>query len=128
MKNDKCIERDPLTEKIISACYQVHSALGPGFAERIYSQALKITLEKLNFNLHKEKEYKILYDKEIVGKFRIDLVIENKVIVELKAIAGIVPKVFEAQVISYLKASGLKVGLLVNFGNKRCEIRRLMLP
>ncbi|OQX53744.1 MAG: hypothetical protein B5M48_02550 [Candidatus Omnitrophica bacterium 4484_213] len=61
-----------------------------------------------------------------MGKFRVDFAIEDKVIVELKAIEGKLAKIFESQVISYLKASKLNVGLLVNFGNRRCEIRRLM--
>jgi GxxExxY protein len=67
-----------------------------------------------------------LFQREKIGKFRADLVIEDKVIVELKAIEGRMPKIFESQVISYLKASNLNVGLLVNFGNRSCEVRRLM--
>ena len=68
----------------------------------------------------------VSFQGEKIGKFRTDLVIADKVIVELKALEGRMPKIFESQVISYLKASGLRVGLLVNFGNRRCEIRRLM--
>ena len=119
-------DRDPLTGKIIAACYQVHNELGPGFVERVYLAALKVALEKLELNYQQEKEFLVLFQGEEVGKFRADLVIERKVIVELKAIEGRMPKVFESQVISYLKASGLNVGLLVNFGNRRCEVRRLM--
>lgn len=74
-----------------------------------------------------EKEFSVSFDNEVVGKFRVDFIIENKVIVELKAIENKMPKIFESQAISYLKASGLKVGLLINFGNSRCEIRRLMI-
>jgi GxxExxY protein len=119
-------DRDPLTGKIIAACYQVHNELGPGFVERVYLTALKIALKKLELNYQEEKEFWVSFQGENVGKFRADLVIEDKVIVELKAIEGRMPKVFESQVISYLKASGLNVGLLVNFGNRRCEVRRLM--
>lgn len=120
-------DRDPLTAKIISACYKVHNELGPGFHEKTYLNALKIALKKAKLNYQTEKEFSVLFNEEKVGTFRVDMVIENKVIVELKAITGNLPKVFESQVISYLKASNLKVGLLVNFGNRRCGIRRLML-
>ena len=118
--------RDPLTERIIAACYQVHNELGPGFVERIYLSALKAILKKLELNYQEEKEFAVLFRGEKIGKFRTDLVVEDKVIVELKALEGKMPRVFESQVISYLKASGLNVGLLVNFGNRSCEVRRLM--
>jgi len=111
-------DRDPLTGKIIAACYQVHNELGPGFVERIYLAALKAALKKLELNYQEEKEFLVSFQGEKIGKFRADLVIEDKVIVELKALEGRVPKIFES--------SGLNVGLLVNFGNPRCEIRRLM--
>ena len=124
---DKDCERDPLTGKIIEACYHVHTELGPGFVERLYMNALKIALEKLALQFTAETEFVVRYDEQPIGKFRADLLVENKVIVELKAVEGKIPKIFESQVISYLKASDIKVGLLVNFGNKSCEVRRLMI-
>ena len=127
MKRYDYNDTDPLTAKIIKACYQVHNELGPGFIERIYLNALKIALDKLGLRYNQEKEFYVSFDGKEIGKFRVDIVVENRVIVELKAIGSKLPKVFEAQVISYLKASGLKVGLLVNFGELKCEIRRLML-
>ena len=126
MKQDYSDKRDPLTAKIIACCYQVHRALGPGFIERIYLNALKIALKKMGLEYEEEKEFSVSYQVEKVGKFRVDLVIENKVIVELKAIEGRMPKIFESQLISYLKAANFKVGLLINFGNRSCHIRRLM--
>jgi len=125
MKQDYS-DRDPLTAKIIAACYQVHRELGPGFVERIYLNAVKIVLKKLSLDYQEQKEFLVSYQGEKVGKFRTDLVVENKVIVELKAVEHGIPKIFESQVISYLKAAGLKVGLLINFGNRSCEVRRLM--
>ena len=125
MKQDYS-DRDPLIAKIIACCYQVHRALGPGFIERIYLNALKIALKKMGLEYEEEKEFSVSYQVEKVGKFRVDLVIENKVIVELKAIEGRMPKIFESQLISYLKAANFKVGLLINFGNRSCHIRRLM--
>ena len=119
-------DRDPLTGRIIGVCYQIHSQLGPGFVEKIYVNALKRGLDKLELKYEEEKEFSVSFDGEHIGTFRADLVIEGRVIVEVKAVTGRIPKIFESQLISYLKASGLSVGLLVNFGNARCEVRRLM--
>ncbi len=118
---------DPLTRKIIAACYEVHNELGPGFVEKIYLNALKIALRKASIDYFSEKEFAVTFDSEKVGRFRADLLVENKVIVELKSVEGSLPKIFESQVISYLKAAGLQVGLLVNFGNRRCIARRLVI-
>lgn len=120
-------KRDPLTAKIIQACYQVHNELGPGFVERIYAEALKLALINLNLAFDQEKEYSVKFGDKNVGKFRVDLVVDNTVIVEIKAVEPKMPKLFEYQVLSYLKASGLKVGLFVNFGSEQCQIRRLMI-
>jgi len=119
--------RDPLTEKIISCAYKVHSGLGPGFNEKVYHNALKLVLKEESLKYDTEKQYKVFYQSKPVGMLRVDLVVADKVIVETKAISGIMPKLFEAQVLSYLKVTNYKVGLLINFGNKSCEIRRLML-
>jgi GxxExxY protein len=120
-------ERDPVTEKVIAACFRVHSELGPGFVEKTYFNALKVALEKAKIEHATEKEYSVIFDGNKVGKFRVDFLIENQVVLEIKAIEGRLPKIFETQVISYLKAANLTVGLLVNFGNRRCEVRRLMI-
>ncbi|MFH1868883.1 MAG: GxxExxY protein [Candidatus Omnitrophota bacterium] len=119
-------ERDSLTEKIIGCSYKVHSELGPGFNEGIYHNALKIVLQEQGLKYQSEKSFDVRYQDKDVGRFRVDLIIENNVIVEVKAIAGNMPIVFEKQVLSYLKASGYKTGLLINFGNKSCQVRRLM--
>lgn len=116
-----------LTEKIINACLEVHSALGPGFQEIIYRNALVIALRKRGLKVEVEKEFKIVFLGQVVGTYRIDLIVENKVIVELKAIVGEIPTIFKAQVISYMKATGVEVVLLINFGNEslRDNIKRL---
>ena len=119
-------ERDPLTEKIIACAYKVHSKLGPGFNESIYHNALKIALKEQGLRYQTEKSFDISFQGKNIGKFRLDLVIEDKVVTELKALTGSIPAVFELQVLSYLKASGYKVGLLINLGNKSCQVRRLM--
>ena len=116
--------KDLLTERIIGCCFNVHSELGPGFSERIYHNALELALKKEKLSYKRENEYKVSYQNVPVGNLKADLVIQDKVIVELKSLAGNIPKIFESQIISYLKASELNVGLLVNFGNNSCQIRR----
>jgi len=120
------IEKDPLTQKIIGCAYKVHSKLGPGLNESIYHNALKIALEQSGPSFETEKNYRVSFEGKIVGSLRIDLVVTNEVIVEVKAVMGNIPKVFESQALSYLKISGCRVGLIVNFGNDRCQIRRFV--
>jgi GxxExxY protein len=119
-------ERDPLTERIIACSYKVHSELGPGFNENIYHNALIIALKQQGLSHQTQESFGVLYQSKDVGRFKLDLIIEDKVVVEVKALTGGIPTVFELQVLSYLKASGYKIGLLINFGNKSCQVRRLM--
>jgi len=118
-------ERDTLTQTIIGCCYEVHNQLGPGFLEKIYVNAVKIKLQQAGLNYVAEKEFNVVFEHIIIGKFRCDLFVENKVIVELKSVTGYQPKLFQSQLISYLKASKIKTGLLINFGNTSCEVKRL---
>ncbi|NMN39582.1 GxxExxY protein [Pedobacter sp. SG918] len=87
--------------------------------------ALKIKLQQAGLNYTAEKEFSVVFERIIVGKFRCDLFVEDKVIVELKSVTGYQPKLFQSQLISYLKASKIKTGLLINFGNTSCEVKRL---
>lgn len=119
-------ERDPLAEKIIACCFKVHSELGPGFNEKIYHNALILCLKEEGLSYETEKEFKVYFQNRKVGSLKLDLIVENKVIVEVKALTGNIPEVFQYQLFSYLKVSDLHVGLLVNFGNKSCQIKRFM--
>ena len=119
-------EKDPLTERIIGCCFRVHTELGPGFNEKIYHNALTLYFKKEGLVYETEKEYEVFFMDKRVGKFRADLVVDGKVIVEIKSLAGKAPVIFEPQLLSYLKASGLRVGLLVNFGNKSCQVKRFI--
>jgi len=122
------IENDPLTEIIIAACYRVHRSLGPGFSEKVYQNALKVELTNSNIKFETEKEYKIFFKENRVGSLRVDLIVKNEVIVEIKALGvNQIPELFKYQILSYLKVSGLKVGLLVNFGSSSCQVRRFAL-
>ena len=120
------IKNDTLTQKIIACAYKVHSELGPGFNEKIYHNALKLALTERGLSYETEKQYKVIYQNQGVGILKIDLLVDSKVIVEIKTVTGIMPKVFESQILSYLKVSNHEVGLLLNFGNNSCHIRRLI--
>ena len=118
-------EHDELTKKIIGCCFEVHSALGPGFNEKIYAKALEHQLTLAHLNFVAEKEFSVIFKDQFVGKFRCDIFVEGRVIVELKSVTGFTPKLFKSQVLSYLKASNVKTGLLINFGNDSCEVSRI---
>ena len=118
-------EDDSITESIIGCCFEVHRELGPGFNEKIYHNALKLLFNQKGIRYQAEKEFEIFYLDKKIGTFRADLIVEE-VIVEIKPLAGNIPMIFEHQLISYLKASRLHVGLLINFGNKSCQVKRVV--
>ena len=117
---------EKLTERIIKACINVHIQLGPGFLESIYHKALEVELNKQGLEFQTEKEYKISYDGIEVGTHRLDLLVEDAVIVELKTVEEMHKKYY-AQLRSYLKATNKEVGLLVNFADFKVDIRRVEL-
>ena len=110
------------TEKIISAFYKVYNTLGFGFLEKVYENALKIELSNRGFSVQTQFPISVYYDERRVGDYFADLIINNKIIVELKA-SEILSKEHECQLINYLKATEFEVGLLLNFG-KKPEIKR----
>jgi len=116
---------ESLSRKIIGAAIEVHAAIGPGFLETIYEEALKLELNEHGLNFECQKEIKIEYLNVQIGTHRLDLVVENQVVVELKAVKELT-EIHFAQLLSYLKASGIKVGLLLNFAKPRLEIRRVV--
>jgi GxxExxY protein len=116
---------EDLSRKIIGAAIEVHRELGPGFLENIYEEALKIEFSEHNLKFDSQKEIKIKYLGTEIGTHRLDLLVENKVIVELEAVKELTDIHF-AQLRSYLKATGLKVGLLLNFAKPTLEIKRVV--
>ena len=116
---------EELSKKIIGAAIEVHRELGPGFLENIYEEAIKIEFFEHNLNYDSQKEIKIKYLETEIGMHRLDLLVENKIIVELKAVKEFTDIHF-AQLRSYLKATGLKTGLLLNFSKPTLEIRRVV--
>ena len=104
-------ENDLLKKKIIGLCFKIHTELGPEFSERIYHNALIILLEEEKLKYETEKVFKVMFHNKSAGKFRYDLVVEEKVITELKSVEGYLPKLFENTLLAYLKATGLQTGL-----------------
>ena len=116
---------EELSSRIIGAAIEVHRELGPGFLEGIYEEALKIELSEQSMHCDSQKEIKIEYLGVEIGVHRLDLLVEKKIIVELKAVKELTDIHF-AQLRSYLKAAGLRVGLLLNFAKPTLEIRRVV--
>jgi len=115
-----------LTETIISRIIKVHQTLGPGFLESIYKRALILELGLASLHLEVEKEIIVLYSGQEIGRHRLDLLVEDKIVLEIKAAQELNPSHY-AQVRSYLKATGLRVGLLVNFSKLQADYRRIEL-
>ena len=111
-----------LTGKIIACAYTVFNALGHGFLEKVYQNALAIELRRVGLNVQVEAPIEVRYCGEIVGSYVADLLVEGKVIVDIKAGRELAPA-HEAQLINYLKATGIEIGLLINFGTS-VEVRR----
>jgi GxxExxY protein len=120
------LEEGELTEKIIGAAFKVQNALGAGFLEKVYENALSIELRKRGLSIESQKTFPVLYEGTVVGDYKADLVVAGKVILECKAVAAL-DQVHEAQLVNYLKASGLHIGLLINFGRSKLQYRRLVL-
>ncbi len=119
------LEHKLLTEKIIGAAITVHKKLGPGFIESIYENAFVIELQKLGLKVLQQVEIPVKYDGEIVGVHRLDIFIEDTIVVELKAIKNL-EDIHFAIVRSYLRAVNQKHGLLLNFAKPTLEIRRVI--
>ena len=115
-----------ITEKIIGAAMEVHRILGPGFLEAVYEEALCIELKKKGLSYQNQVELKINYQGiTLKHKYRADLIVEDKVIVDTKATTGLTDS-DGAQIFNYLKATNKKVGLLINFGKKSLEWKRFI--
>jgi len=114
-----------LSYSIIEACIEVHTILGPGYSEKLYEEALIRELRNKGILFEQQKLIEIFYKGDKIGDFRLDIVVDNKIILELKAVAEL-NSTFEAQLFSYLKATNLKLGILINFGKKKLESKRIV--
>ena len=111
-----------LTERIIGCAYRVHNELGPGFLERVYENALKIELEEAGLVVEQHHPIAVRYRERIVGDFYADLMVEGRVVIELKAIRDLA-KEHKVQLVNYLTATGVDDGLLINFGSS-AQVKR----
>jgi len=125
MKPGKGLEYEGLTDKIIGCAIEVHKKLGPGFLEPIYENAFIIESQKQNLQVDRQREVVIKYDSIEVGRHRLDLIIDDTIVVELKAVKNI-EDVHFAIVKSYLKALGKEHGLIINFSQKVLEVKRVI--
>jgi GxxExxY protein len=115
--------QEELTERIIKSCFEVSNELGCGFLESVYHNAMLIVLEHAGLQTQSKTPLKVMFRKQEVGEFFPDIVVEGTVLLELKAVKALAPEHL-AQVMNYLKATGIQVGLFVNFGNPKLEYRR----
>jgi GxxExxY protein len=113
------------TERILAAAFAVHNTLGCGFLEKVYSKALLVEVRGLGLACEHEVAFKVKYKSVEVGDYFADLIVEKRVVVELKACAAL-DSTHEAQILNYLKASNIKVGLLLNFGRPKLQYRRFV--
>jgi GxxExxY protein len=109
---------DPLTEKIISSAIEVHRILGPALLESIYEEALCHELQLRGIKFERQKEVEVFYKGEVIKQQRLDLVVNAEVVVEIKSVRKL-DDIFVAQILSYLKSTGLSRGLLINFGESK---------
>jgi len=116
-----------LTETILGCCFDVMNELGIGFLESVYKNALFIAIKEKGLTIEAEKRFEVIFRGRKVGLYVADLIVERSVIVELKCYDSLLGE-HQAQLINYLKASGILVGLLVNFGNRKVEYKRLHHP
>jgi len=116
------MEDEDLTGQIIACAYTVHNSLGAGFLESVYQRALAIELAKQGLSGVMEKKVPVYYEGELVGDFRADLVVEDRVIIEIKAVEKLAAA-HEVQLVNYLVATDTPLGLLINFGNQSVEIK-----
>jgi GxxExxY protein len=114
-----------ITEAIIGAAFDVHNELGYGFLHRVYQRALQVELVRRNYRVNLEKRINVCYKEVVVGDYDAELIIEDCVLIEIK-IAPQYDKRDEAQLLNLLKATGIKLGILINFGRAKVEYRRLI--
>lgn len=124
-KNIHDLKHADITEKVLKAAFKVHTAIGPGFPEVIYQRSMLIELCKMDVVCNTEVSKDVYYFETKVGRRRLDLIVENKVLVELKAIKEIDNYEY-SQVINYLNVFKIEVGLLLNFGRQSLEYRRFV--
>jgi GxxExxY protein len=118
------LQNESLTQSILEACFEVSNELGSGFLESVYENALLIAISQKGLKVEAQHALSVTFRGAIIGQFFADLWVEDSVIVEIKTVSALLPQ-HSAQVINYLKATDVDIGLLINFGNPRLEYKRL---
>ena len=113
---------DDLTRKIIACAYKVHNTLGGGFLEKVYENSMMIELKKAGLQAVQQQNISVYYDNQLVGDYFADIIVENQVIVEIKAVENLV-KIYEVKLVNYLNGTRNEIGLLINFGSS-VEVKR----
>jgi GxxExxY protein len=127
MNTDKARwETNQITEAVIGAAYQVANTLGSGFLEKVYENALALEIRKSGLLVVQQHPIQVKYEGVVVGEFVADLLVQDEVLVELKAVKAL-DEIHLAQCLNYLKATGRHICLLINFGNPKVEIKRVVL-
>jgi len=116
---------DRVTYEINGAVFEVNRILGPGFLEKVYEKALLIELRNRGLQAENQVPITVKYKNEIVGDYFVDILVKNKIIIEIKAVEKLL-KIHEAQILNYLKATGYKIGILANFTYPKAEIKRFV--
>lgn len=114
-----------LTEKIIGACLGISNELGAGFLESVYQKATLLALQQDGLDARAQVPLKVCFRGMVVGEFFADILVEGRVVLELKVVRSLLPE-HEAQLMNYLRATGIRVGLLINFGKPRMECKRIV--
>ena len=117
------MQHKELTEKIIAAAYHVYNKMGFGFLESVYEKCSMIELRKVGLQAESQKPIIVKYENEVVGEFKADIIVEDTVILELKSVRQIA-QAHEVQLVNYLVATGKPVGLVLNFGQQKVEVKR----
>ncbi len=117
------LQYEELTSNILAACFDVINELGAGFLESVYEKSLLIALQQKGIKAISQAPIEVSFREQKVGIYFADILVEDKVLIEIKAVERLSPE-HKAQIINYLKATGIEVGLLVNFGNSKLEYRR----
>ena len=123
MKEPNIITTDQLITEVIECAKRIRRQLGPGFLEKVYKNAMVVELRKLKLNFETEKLIQVLYDGVVVGDYRTDLIVEGKLILELKATQDLTIA-NEVQLVNYLTSTGIDDGLLINFGSDKLQFKR----
>jgi GxxExxY protein len=114
-----------LSGLILKAFYNVYNTLGHGFLEKVYEKAMMIELAKFGLKAERQRPIKVYYEGQLVGDYFADIIVNDKIIIELKAVQTLV-EAHEAQLVNYLRATDIEVGLLLNFGKKPQHVRRVL--